>query len=341
MPDRRAVLASLVAGVFAPVARAADGDDFYRDKTITIVVGYGPGGGFDLYARLLAEHLPAHLPGLRGVIVSNMPGASSLKAAGYLASIAPQDGTVLAIVNESVPLMPIVDPKNIDFDPSRLRWIGRLGVRPSMGVVWHSTGIRDIAGARGKSPALGCIANTDYSYHVLRAVNAIAGTGFRPVLGYPGTPEILLAMERGEVDGLSFAPADEILTGARAKWPAEGKIAALFVNSLKRLPEFPSTPTLVELAGNDEDRAIMRFLATKIEIGRSFMAGPGVPAARIATLRKAFDAVARDERLIAGAAKRNIDVSALSGEDLSKLVGAAVDIPDALARRIRVMVAPD
>ena len=270
-----------------------------------------------------------------------MPGASSLKAANFLATIAPQDGTVLGIVNEAVPLTPVLDPKGLDIDPARLRWIGRLGVRPSMGIVWHTTGIRDMASARGKSPALGCIANTDYSYHVVRAVNAIAGTTFRAVLGYPGTPEILLAMERGEVDGLSFAPADEILTGARARWHADGKIAALFVNSLTRLPEFPEAPTLVELGKTDEERAIMRFLATKIEIGRSFMAGPGVPAARVATLRRAFDAAAADARLLASAEKRGVNVSALTGEAMEKLVSEAMNIPDALAAKIRAMVAPE
>ena len=262
MFDRRHFIVGAAAGAVAPAALSQP-DDFYNGKTLTIVVGYGPGGGFDLYARLLAEFLPSHLPGLRNVIVTNMPGASSLKAANYVATIAPQDGTVIGIVNEAVPLTPVLDPKGLDIDPARLQWIGRLGVRPSMGIVWRATGINDIASARGRTAALGCIANTDYSYHVLRAVNAIAGTSFRAVLGYPGTPEILLAMERGEVDGLSFAPADEILAGDRARWHPDGKIAALFVNSLQRLREFPEAPTLVELAKTDEERAIMRFLDRK------------------------------------------------------------------------------
>jgi len=337
-----AALAALTAAAlcgWSGDGRAQAGDDALSGKTISIVIGYGPGGGFDTYARVLAEHLGRHIPGVRTVVAQNMPGAGSMKAANYVFNVAAQDGTVLGIFNENMTLNQVLEPRGMKFDVRKFQWVGRLGMRPTLGIVWRSSGITSLQDATKKEVVLGGTSGSDYGSQVVRALNDFIGTKFKVVHGYKGTAEIYLAMERREVMGLSFAAAEEVTNG-HPEWLRDKQISVLQINGVARLPAFPDVPTIVELAKTPEQRQIMTFLASKIEIGRSFTAGPDVPKATIALLRKAFDATVRDPKLVADAKKRNVDVSPMTGQDLEKLIAEVLAIKPDLVEKMKKILNP-
>jgi len=340
---RRSVAVAAVAAAlpwfWSGDCHAQAGDDALAGKTISIVIGYGPGGGFDTYARVLADHLGRHVPGVRTVVAQNMPGAGSMKAANYVFNVGAQDGTVLGIFNENISLNQVLEPRGMKFDVRKFQWIGRLGTRPTLGIVWRSSGVTTLQDVTKKEVVLGGTSGSDYGSQVVRALNDFTGTRFRVVHGYKGTAEIYLAMQRHEVMGLSFAAAEEVTLG-HPDWLRDKLISVLQINGVARLPAFPDVPTIVELARTPEQRQIMTFLASKIEIGRSFTAGPGVPKATIATLRKAFDATVRDPKLIADAKKRNVDVSPMSGQDLEKLIAEVLAIKPDLVEKMKKILNP-
>lgn len=331
--------AAMLATVWSGAVAAQTASEFYNGKTITIVIGYGPGGGFDTYARVFADHLQRHLPGVRTVVPQNMPGAGSMKAATYVYNVANQDGTVLGIFNENIPLNYVLEPKSVKFDTRTFQWIGRLGTRPTLGIAWHTTGVKIIQDATRKEVVMGSTGGNDYGSQLARALNAFVGTRFRPIHGYNGTKEIYLAIQREEVSGLNFAAADE-LTGSQSDWLEKKLVHVLHINGVVRLPEFPDVPTIVELAQNDEQRQIMMFLASKIEVGRSFAAGPKVPADRVAVLRQAFEAAVRDPALIADAKRRSVNVQPMSGPDLEKLIAAATEMPESVVEKMKAILSP-
>lgn len=329
--------AALAIGSAPQCALAASAADFYKGKTLTIIVGYSAGGGFDRYARVFAEFYPKHIAGVDNVIVQNMPGAGSMKAANYVYNVAPQDGTYLVIFNENLSLNQVLKPKGMKVDVRKFQWIGRLGMRTSVGIAWHTSGIKNIQDLRRKTLVVGGTTGNDYGTQVVRAMNAFAGTKFKVVHGYKGSKGIYLAMERGEVQGMNIAAAEDLL-GRHADWLRDHKIAVLHINNFERLPQFPDVPTIVELAKNDEQRQIMSFLASKIAIGRSFVLGPKVPKDRVALLRRSFDATVKDKALLAAAKKRQVDVSPMSGEKLEAMIERVIDIPPARVRRLKALL---
>jgi tripartite-type tricarboxylate transporter receptor subunit TctC len=307
-------LAVLMAAMAA--ASAQPPDDFYRNKTISLLVGSGEGGGFDLSARLVAPYLTKYLPGHPTVVVQNMPGASGLRAAEFIFNVAPRDGTTIAITQPSIVQHRVLHP-SARFDPRGFTWVGRLGAFVTFGVVWHTVPVQTIEAARQREIILGAIGPSGPGAMLPAALNQLAGTKITIVKGYRSAADIGLAIERGEIHG-SGSASYEFVTG---KGWLDKKLARLFFTiGLARSDKAPDSPTVVELARDERGKNIMRLAASASEIGRSIMAPPGLVPERAAMLRTAFDHIVRDKDFIAESLRRGLEVEPLSADGILKIV---------------------
>lgn len=335
-----ALCLAALAIVSASVATAQPADGFYKGKTIQLIVGYPPGGGFDLYARLLTEHMARHIPGNPTLILQHMPGADSVKMANYVYGVAPQDGTVMGLPIHTLVLNEVLwKDEGGQFKIARFNWIGRLDAIDLTMLAWATTGIRTIDDVKRKELIIGSTSVKGTVAMVPTALNRLIGTRFKLVQGYTGSREQMLAVERGEVQGMGNAPWSTLKI-TYPEWIAEKKVNLLYIIGLERAPDLPDVPTIVELAPDEESRKVLHLLASTSEIGRSFMAGPGVPAERVAMLRKAFVETAADPALRDEAQKRQINVNPMSGERLQALIGEVTSYPEALYERTRQLVTP-
>jgi tripartite-type tricarboxylate transporter receptor subunit TctC len=323
------LLAAASVGVADPIA------DFYSGKTLQMLVGYGPGGGYDIYARLVAEFLPKFLPGHPSIITENMPGAGSFAAASYIANVAPKDGTVLASLAQTFALDSAVGGSG-KTNAEDFHYVGRVTTNIDVGVARASSSIKSIDDVRKKQYTVGASGRGSTTDVYAEALNAYGGTKFKIVLGYKGTSEILLAMQRGEVDidGAYGLPG---MLASHPEW-IKGGATLLFQAALKRSPLLPNVPTLPELAQSDEGRAILRAIASTAEIGRSIISGPGVPPDRLAALRQAFAQMVKDPDFVAACEKRHLMLDPASGEDMDAIVKETFALPKPTLDKIGVML---
>ena len=311
-------------------------EDFYRGKKIDLIIGYSSGGTYDLYARLVARHLGNYIPGKPLIVPRNMPGAGSRTAATWVYSVAPRDGTVLATADQSLSLQQAAGDKRIAFDTTKFIYIGNPNVENNTTATWHTSGIKTIEDAKRREVTMGATGGSTSSQYP-KAMNALLGTRFRIILGYPGGNDINLAMERGEVDGRG-SNSWASWKATRPHWLAENKINILVQIGLKKIPELPDVPLLMDLGANDADRALLRLLSASTLIGRPIFTTPEVPAERVAILRKAFDAMLRDPTFLEQARKEHFDIEAASGEELQKIVAEIVAMPPAQAERLKQII---
>lgn len=320
-------------------AQSVTDDGFYAGKQIKVIVGFPPGGGFDAYARTLSDHMGRHVPGNPSFIVQNMPGATTAKAAAHIYGVAAQDGTFLGLLHQGLLANQVLDIQGGAFDVTKFNWIGRMGTRLSVGLVWHTTGVKTIADAKKTEIIMGATSPTATSAMVPLALNHAAGTRFKVVMGYQGSADMYLAMERGETHGLPIAGWLD-LTGPRADWVKDGKVAVLYQIALKRHADLPTVPVLADLASNDDDRQILALLASTEDMGRSFVAGPNLPGARVDTLRAAFAAMMADPVFLADAQKRQLDIDFMHGKDLQALVRNVGAFPPDVAAKAKQILKP-
>jgi tripartite-type tricarboxylate transporter receptor subunit TctC len=310
--------------------------NFYAGKTIRMLIGYGPGGGYDLYARLVAEFLPKHLPGHPTILPENMPGAGSFAAAKYMAEVAPKDGTVLGSLAQTFALDSAVGGA-VRVNAANFHYVGRVTTSIDVGTALASSGIKSIADARSKQYTVGASGRGSTTDIYPRALNAYGGTRFKIVIGYKGTSDILLAMERGEVDidGAYGLPG---LLATHPDW-IKGGATLLYQAALKRNTLLPNVPTLPELAVSDDGRAILRAIAATTEIGRSIISGPGVPPERLAALRAAFSAMLKDPEFVATCAKRHLMLDPGDGEVMDAIVQETFALPQPTLAKMGAMLA--
>jgi tripartite-type tricarboxylate transporter receptor subunit TctC len=336
-------LRGLVAGLATLIAAASTAAadpvaDFYKGKQIKVIVGYGPGGGFDTYARLLADHLPKLLPGKPVAIVQHMPGAATVKAASYIYSVAPQDGTVLGIPNHALPLNALLLHETGDgFDPAKFNWIGRLDYIDVVGVAWYESGFKSIADAKAQTLIFGATGAGGTSVMTPLVLNSLVGTKFKLVQGYKDSSEQYLAMEKGEIQGMGNAIWSQ-LKRSRPQWIAERKIVPLYQDGYERAAALADVPTVPELSTNDDDRKALRLLASTSMIGRSFFSGPAVPKDRVAALRTAFMAMMEDAAFRGDAERLSIPLNPLAGDVLQGMVAELGAYPESLFERVRRIV---
>src|SRR4051794_40460898 len=276
--------------------------DFYRGKTLRMLIGYGPGGGYDIYGRLVAEFLPRHLPGNPTIIAQNMPGAGSFVAAKYIYDVAPKDGTVFGSLAQTLALDSVTNT-SAKVDVAKMPYIGRVVTNIDTGVALPKAGIKSFEDVRAKQFNVGASGGGSTTVLFPTALNTYAGAKFKLVRGYSGTIDILLAMERGEVDivGAYGLPG---MMASHPGWVNRREATILYQASLKRHRLLPDVPTLPELGQSDQGREVLHAAASTGEIGRSILTTPGVPAERLPVLRTAVLTEVRGPEFLAALAKR-------------------------------------
>jgi tripartite-type tricarboxylate transporter receptor subunit TctC len=328
-----AVLSALLS---APPSHAQPVADFYRGKTLRMIIGYGPGGGYDIYGRLVAEFLPRHLSGNPTIITQNMPGAGSFVAAKYLYDVAPKDGTVLGSLAQTLALDSMTST-NARLDVAKMPYIGRVVTNIDTGASLSRTGIKSFDDARAKQYNVGASGGGSTTVLFPAALKTYAGAKFKLIRGYSGTSDILLAMERGEVDIVGAYGLPGILV-SHAGWVQRGEATVLYQASLKRHRLLPNVPTLPELAQSEEGREVLHAAASTGEIGRSILTAPGIPPQRLAALRTAFLAMLKDPDFLAACEQRNLMVDGAAGEEIDEIVRATLRLPQAVAEKIGQMM---
>jgi tripartite-type tricarboxylate transporter receptor subunit TctC len=328
---------SLAAAMLSAVPTQAEPiADFYRGKTLRMLIGYGPGGGYDIYGRLVAEFLPRHLPGHPTIVTQNMPGAGSFVAAKYLYDVAPRDGTVFGSLAQTLALDSMTNTK-AKLDMAKMPYIGRVVTNIDTGAALAKTGITSFEDVRSKQYNVGASGGGSTTVLFPTALNTYAGAKFKLVRGYSGTIDILLAMERSEVDIVGAYGLPGILV-SHPGWVNRGEAVILYQASLKRHRLLPDVPTLPELALSDEGREVLHAAASTGEIGRSILTSPGVPPDRLAALRTAFQAMVKDPEFLAACETRHLLVDGAAGEEIDEIVRATLQLPKAVAVKIGQMM---
>jgi tripartite-type tricarboxylate transporter receptor subunit TctC len=325
---------TLVIGSSQSVSAQEDVAAFYRGKQIRIVVGSAAGGGYDLFARIVARHLANHIPGSPTIIVQNLAAAGGLVMTNQLFAIGPKDGTVIGAPINGIPTAPLLQPNAARFDAVRLNWLGSTNREPYVAFVWHTAPVRSIAELATTEVVVGATAPGTTMADFPLLVNDILGLRFKVVRGYESTPQINHAIERGEVQGMGGIGWASV-KAQTPHWIAEGKIRVIAQYGLKRYAELADVPTMLELARSDADRAAMRMLFARTEYGRPYFLPPDVPAERVQALRRAFDATMRDAAFVADVARLRLEVDPMTGEEVQALVAQLADTPPDVVARVR------
>ena len=316
IPNR---IAALALALCALPAHAQNPAEFYRGKQISAYVGFSSGGGYDLYARVLARHMGRHIPGQPQIVPQNMPGAGSLRVANYIYQVAPRDGTAFATMGRASVAAPLFGQSSGQFDPRKFSWLGSANDEVSVCVGWHTSGIRTLDDLKAREVAFGATGPAEEAVQIYKAMNALLGTKVRIVSGYPGGNEMSLAIERGEIDG-RCALSWSSLKATHQAWLDQKKINVLVQVSFARHIDLPDVPLLIDLAPNDEARQILKFLAARQVMGRPFFGPPDVPKDRAAALRKAFLDTMRDPEFLAEADKFKLEITPVSAERIEELL---------------------
>src|SRR5262245_40576344 len=288
----------LAAFLALPALGPAAAQESFAGRTVSIAVGFGPGGGYDLYARVLARHLGRHLPGQPTVVVANMPGAASIRAANHIANVAPKDGTALGMVAQSIAEEQLLGTAGVSYDVTKLGWIGRIAANIEVAYVWHAAPVKVLDDLRTTEATFAGTGPSSSIYP--RLLNAIAGMKLKVVAGYNTTSAAHLAMERREVDGATSSL--NTLKTTQRDWLDNGLVRILVAYATRRSAELTQVPAVVELANTPEDRDVLAFYANSSAVGRAVIAPPGMPAERVAMLRSAFDATMKDSEFQIGRA---------------------------------------
>ncbi len=334
-----AVMASLAAGTIETRPAAAQAD-FYRGKSIELIISTGVGGGLDSNARLVARHLANHLPGQPSIVPKNMPGAGHIRAANYVFSQAPKDGTTIATFIPIFVMAQVLErSRSIQFNPANFQWLASTSSSNSTVYVWHASGVTSVADAMKRQVLMGGTGIGSYTIIYPTVMNSVIGTKFKLVTGYQSTAEIGLAMERGEIEGRAGNNFNS-LKAENGEWLRTGKINLIAQVGLERDPEFPNVPLITDFAKTEGEREILRFFSTDVVIGRPFVTSPGVPAERMAILRRAFDEMMKDRAFLDDASKAGLDVGPVAGEKIQKIVADLVNTPADIVASAKLAMEP-
>ncbi len=317
----------------APAARADAIEDFYRNRNVDLLVGFSAGGGYDVYARLVGRHIGKHIPGAPNVVVKTMEGAGSTRLANWLYAVAPHDGSVFGTIARGVPLDPLFGNPGPQFkDDAAFSYIGSANDEVSVCGVLQRAGFKTFADLLDREMVVGGFgAGTESEQHV-KLMNAVFGTKVKLVKGYPGGNDVNLAMERGEVQGR----CGWSWTGIRAQfWDRvkDGSLVILIQNSLGKHADLPNVPTIMDMATTDEQRQMLRLVLGPQRMGRPFMAPPALPADRLSTLRRSFDATMKDPEFLREADKAQLEISPITGEEMQQIVTNLYKTPSAIVER--------
>jgi tripartite-type tricarboxylate transporter receptor subunit TctC len=334
-----------VAMLVAPQAKADDVADFYKGKRVTMIVSYGPGGGYDVYARVLSRHLSRHIPGNPSIVVQNMPGAGSLRGANYIYNVAPKDGTAFGTFARNMALIgQLKTSQNVQFDPAKFTWLGSsssLANDAYVLILRRDAKVKSIEDARrkgGPPMILGSTAEGTSSDAMGILLREWLGFNVKVIPGYTDSGILFLAIERGEVEGRTVGLSS--VKANKPDWLKPNGLVRVLVSMGRatRFPEFPDAPTTRELAKNPEDRNLIEILEIPYALSRPYAAPPGVPEDRAKALQAAFMATHRDPAYLADAAKTGVEVSPISGAEIRKLIDQIARTPPAQLKRIEALI---
>ena len=327
------LLAALVNAAATPAAAQAD---VLAGKSVQMIIGFGPGGGYDLWARTLGRHIGKHLPGNPTVVPQNMPGAGSFTAASYIFNIAPKDGSALGIIARDAALGPLTGASGARFDPTRLSWIGTPTKETNVCIAFHTAPVKSVQDLYDKQLILGDTGPGTGTRSYPKALNELLGMKFKLVGGFPASSDVFLAMERGEVDGICES-LDSIKI-RRPDWIPSGKVAILFQGGAEPNPELKGVPFVLDLARTDEQKKTIEFLYAGQGIGRPFVAPPDLPAERLKMLRDAFNATMKDADFIAETKKSKLELEPEDGEHLAALIAKIYATPKPIVDKIANLI---
>ena len=328
---------AVVAATGASVAQADEVSDFYRGKTVTLIVSNPTGGGYDLLARTVAPNLARHIPGNPNVIVQNMPGASGLLATNNLFNIAAKDGTVIGSISNTTPFEPLLGTVEARFDPLAFNWLGSPTVEVGLLGVWHTVPVNSIDDARKREVTIGANGPHSTPTFYARLLNETLGTRLKLIMGYPGQNEFNLAMEKGEIDGTSSLFYSS-LVATRPSWLSEKKIKLLVQYGLERHPKLTDVPFASDLATNAEDLSLMQAAYAPLGVGRPYIMPPGAPAARVRAMQEAMGQTFKDPEFLAKAQSLQLETaSAKAGDQLRDIIARAYGISPAVRARLRAL----
>jgi tripartite-type tricarboxylate transporter receptor subunit TctC len=326
--------------ILLPAVDAA-ADDFYADKRVRIIVGSSSGGGYDTYARLIARHWDKVIPGNPTIVVQNMPGASSLKAMNHVANAAPKDGTVIGAVQNQIafePILKINGKGNAQYDSRTLNWIGSANKEVATVFVWHTAPVTSIDDVKKNEVLVGSSGVSTSSSYNSRLMNELLGTRFKVVYGYKGNAELSLAIERGEVQG-STGMYFSSLSSNHGQWIADKKVRIIAQLALEAHPDLKGVPLILDRVKGDARKQVELIFSSGL-MGRPYVMPDGVPPSRVKAMRESFLAVLAQPALLAEAKRSKLEIQALSGNAIDKLVAAAYETPPGVVEKVRGLLKP-
>ena len=321
------------------IAAAETPKEFYQNKKlINLIVSTGPGTGYDIYARAIARTMPKHIDGSPNIVVQNMPGAGGLNASAHLFNVAPKDGTVMATVQSGIPTESVFRPDTTRFRSTEFSWIGSANRETNIMILWHKSPFTDAESLRRNEILLGGVGPGTTGVDMPLLANALFGTRFKIVSGYKSSPEVRLAMQRGEVHGFGGDTWSTVAVEMH-DFLKEKKVQVALQYGYKRHRDLPDVPLLMDFAKSEGDRQALSLLMARQEFGRPFLGPPGIPSDRLQVLRRAFDKTMVDPQFVQDATKLKLEVSPLTGEQVETLVKELDATPRAIVDRVKKMLA--
>jgi tripartite-type tricarboxylate transporter receptor subunit TctC len=321
------VVTSVIAASVAAAPAPADVASFYRGRTIQLLIGFSPTGGYDIYARTLARYLGKHIPGNPTILPQNMPGAGSLKVANYIYNVAPKNGTVIATFARGLPMEKLLGrTAGQQFDATKFTWIGSITDEPSVCAYWHQSGVatwQDMKAKPHKLGGSGILTDLDIYSNVLHNMFDLPS---RLVSGYPGGSDVVLAMQRREVDG-RCGWSWSSLSGLDREM-LDAKLVTIPVQlGVEKIPELPDVPHVLDLTDDPKEKAALRLIFSRQAMARPFAASPDLPPERAKALRDAFDATMKDPAFLADMKRQKLEVRPVTGAQLEQLVRELYSYP--------------
>jgi tripartite-type tricarboxylate transporter receptor subunit TctC len=320
-------------------AKADPVADFYRGRNVNLYIGYSVGGGYDNYARVVARHMGNHIPGNPSILPQNMPGAGSLRALNYLYNAAPKDGTAIAMFGRGMAMEPLIGASPTQFDARKLIWLGSGSDEVSLCGTWHTSRVKtwnDMQTIPFTVGGEGSGSDPDIFAAMLKKV---FGIKLRIVSGYPGSAELALAVERGEIDGRCGWSLSS-LRQMRPDWLATKQFNPIVQLNLEKSSDLPDVPLITEFATNETQRQILKMILSRQNMARPFAAPPGVPADRAQALVRAFEETMADQEFIEEAKARGLEVNPVSGAEIDRLVREVYQTPPAVVAEAKAALAP-
>jgi tripartite-type tricarboxylate transporter receptor subunit TctC len=332
----RMLLALLPCVLALQAAPATAQSGYYAGKQVKVIIGLGTGGGYDLWARTVARHIARHLPGTPTVIAQNMEGAGSFRAASYMANQAPRDGTVMALIARDASLGPITGNPGAQFDPTKFSWLGTTTTETNVCIAHHTASVKTVQDLMRRELLVGDNGAGTGTGNYPKALNQLLGLKFKIIRGYGSSADVVLAMERGEVEG--YCESLESVMGKRPDWIPSRTVNVLFQGGVRPVPELEGVPFINDLAKTEDDRRAIEFLYAGQGIGRPFFAPPGLAPEVHRMMRAAFDTTMKDPEFIAEVNQRKLTLAPENGEYMEQLIKRIYSTPRPIVDRVAALI---